>query len=64
MILAHWHYFNCNTDPTTLDEQSRGKSILASLTPEEFVAVTDLWKQMRTWRDRREGKAHHHVSFV
>lgn len=43
IVLAHWHYFNCSTDPSDLDEMSRSKSPLKDLTPEQFETVKQLW---------------------
>lgn len=47
IVLAHWHYFNCSTDPETLDEKARGKSPLRMLTPEQFETVKVLWRVAR-----------------
>lgn len=43
IVLAHWHYFNCSTDPETLDEKGLAKSPLAKLTPRQFETVRNLW---------------------
>lgn len=54
IILAHWHYFNCSTDPTTLsnNEKARAKSPLKKLSDEQLKTVQDIWSRVNKWKAR------------
>lgn len=50
IILAHWHYFNCSTDPTNLTDKSRAKSPLKELSDEQLRTVQAIWSRVMSWK--------------
>lgn len=52
IILAHWHYYNCDTDPLNMSEKQRSKTPLRALTAEQLAIVQDLWDGILRWRQR------------
>lgn len=57
IILAHWHYFNCSTDPWKLKSEkqknARSKTPLRALTPEQLTIVQELWLGIQKWRETK-----------
>lgn len=50
IILAHWHYFNCSTDPTKLNEKTRAKSPLKKLSDDQLQTAQDIWSRVESWK--------------
>lgn len=58
IILAHWHYYNCNTDPLEISckqKNGRDKTPLRALTADQLIVVQELWGGIRKWKQRPHG---------
>lgn len=57
IILAHWHYYNCSTDPLKFScekqKNARSKTPLRALTAEQLAVVEDIWLGIRQWKQTR-----------
>ncbi|KAG8159319.1 hypothetical protein KVR01_010980 [Diaporthe batatas] len=54
ILLAHWHYYSCSTDPFGPFDKKypRSKTPLRELTPDQLVMVQNLWSGLRQWKER------------
>lgn len=54
IILAHWHYYNCSTNPLdfTKKKPPRSKTPMRALTPDQLTMVQDLWRMLLQSKQR------------